>query len=272
MKLNTPRAREMNGSTSGLKNNAFTLIELLVVIAIIAILAAMLLPALTKAKQKAEGARCLNNVKQLQLGWIMFAGDNGDKMPLNNPNDPNAWVTGNVGLPATTDYTNVALIRNGLLYEYNKNVGIYICPTAKQNTFFVGGVGVTAVAVRHYSIEGRMGSTISIPNVDITKYPNYSKISDVRSPVPSEAIVFSEESANTIDDGYFAVQQSSSIWQNSPTIRHGLAAEFSFVDGHTESHRWRTFTVEQSYNITSTPLTPVPGNVDLDWVHNAVFR
>src|SRR5215467_5925421 len=109
------------------KEKAFTLIELLVVIAIIAILAAMLLPALSKAKGKATQTACLNNLKQLQLCWHMYPDENGDVLPLNPKNSTaNAWILGNMS--NATDATNAVLLQNGQLYPFNRNTGIYRCP------------------------------------------------------------------------------------------------------------------------------------------------
>jgi len=245
----------------------FTLIELLVVIAIIAILAAMLLPALSKAKAKAQGIRCLNNLKQLQLGWIMYAGDYADKMVPNIVGPTAAtpsWIFGN--MTVSPDFTNKANIESGLLYPYNKNSAIYQCPAAQAVT--IGGV--TAVAARHFSIEGRMGG---VNTSVLPAYPNYTKTTGVRNPGPSAAITFAEESANTIDDGYFAVVDTWAYWRNSPTIRHSLSAAFSFVDGHSEMHRWRTITTEQAGRLSPyyPANPPTSANVDLQWIRNAVF-
>ena len=260
-KLNYPGKR-----ASRLRNYGFTLIELLVVIAIIAILAAMLLPALAKAKQKAQGMRCLNNLKQLQLSWIMYSGDNSEKIVPNINGGATSWVTGNVSL--NPDFTNVIPIMNGTLYSYAKNVGIYVCPTAKA--IKPAGAATAATAVRHYSIGGRMGGDDATEAVVLPGYPVYAKVTAVRNPGPSEALVFVEESANTIDDGYFAVNNFAQ-WQNSPSIRHALSSMFSFADGHVEPHRWRTITTEQGFNVTPPPPFN-PRNIDLAWVQDAVYR
>src|ERR1700744_813056 len=142
MKMNKTRAGQAGNVRGAAKVRAFTLIELLVVIAIIAILAAMLLPALAKAKQKAQGARCMSNLKQLTLGWIMYSGDANDQLAqsggqaynvsfLPNPyTDPgnkyNMWVYGDMSKTAAS--TNQQMIQLGLIYPYVNNVGVYKCP------------------------------------------------------------------------------------------------------------------------------------------------
>jgi len=229
---------------------AFTLIELLVVIAIIAILAAMLLPALNKSKQKAQGIRCLNNLKQLHLAWIMYAGEYNDRMPPNVTSDDSGtnWVYGNVALkspPVPSDLTNTAILAQSLLYPYCKSTTIYQCPAALA----VNNGTVTGVAARHYSMEGRMGGVITTITPD---YANYTKIPQVSQPGPSAAIVLVEESENTIDDGYFAMREDNANWQNSPTIRHGLSGSFSFVDGHVERWRWQQINTEQGLSAPNT--------------------
>ena len=247
--------------------HAFTLIELLVVIAIIAILAAMLLPALSKAKQRAQGINCVSNLKQLALGWTMYAGDNNDNMVNNWRGATNAWINGFTGDVSTTlGSTNQDAIRSGYLYQYNPNVEIYKCPGAN-----IGGtVGNTTLPklARNYSIQGRMGG--NQPQVLGAQFREYTKLNQIHDPSPTEAIVFVDESINTIDDGYFATLAVISEWKNSPTSRHSKGGVFSFADGHSERWGWKTLNQE---NALDTP-TLFFGNTtaDLARLQNAIFR
>ena len=221
----------------------FTLIELLVVIAIIAILAAMLLPALAKAKQKAQQTQCLNNMKQMQLCWQMYTDDNQDKVPVNNtPSDATCWITGNMG--NATQATNTALIATGLLYTYNKSVGIYKCPSARGSTMnTISGAANSgldgALLVRTVSMTTRVGNVLNHDNL-VNPYTVWVKSSDIKSPAPVDASIFVDESVTTIDDGFFAIDSDGPGaagpdpvgYQNSPTLRHGGGGTFSYADGH----------------------------------------
>ncbi len=268
----------------GLRPKGFTLIELLVVIAIIAILAALLLPALARSKLKAQSISCVSNLHQLCTAWVMYADDYGGIMVPNWLADARAWIDGTRGsvhdLPGAT---NLIALRNGLLYPYNPNVGVYSCPAARGGPTQAGAPAYmkNVKLVRNYSMEGRMGGandTDTRYGVGSTQwvlgsqYLQSTKMSEIIRPVPSEAMAFVDESIETLDDGYFAVnwENNPSAWQNSPTVRHGLSGVLAFADGHAERWRWRALNRDQ---VLDAPYAGPPNTlVDFRRLQRAVLR
>jgi len=257
----------------------FTLIELLVVIAIIAILAALLLPALSKAKTKGQSIACVSNLHQLDLAWIMYADDNNGMLVPNWILDSRAWIDGTKGDVSTpTGATNLAAVKQGLLFKYNPNVGVYVCPAAIQGPSHAPIPRV----VRNYSLEGRMGGAsdadaarYGVPSTTWVlgaAYPQYQKMVEIQKPTPAEAMTFVDESIETVDDGYFAVNYTdhATDWQNSPTVRHGKSGVLAFADGHSERWRWRALDVEQG--IYASDAGPPNTLFDLQRIWWAVFR
>jgi prepilin-type N-terminal cleavage/methylation domain-containing protein/prepilin-type processing-associated H-X9-DG protein len=247
--------------------SGFTLIELLVVIAIIAILAAMLLPALAKAKDKAQRINCLSNLKQLQLCWVIYCDDNNQRLPLNPGSSAasattNAWIRGNMTDPL--DATNILLIQQGVLYPYNKNVGIYHCPADMRRST----AGIT-FRIRNYSMScfmnGNALGVLSQYGAGMVGYQVNHKTTDITKPKASLAFVFTEESENSIDDGHFGFLPEGDRWLNIPGLVH-RGGNFSFADGHAEFFKWKD---GRTLAIGGKDVT-IPGDQDIRPIQRAL--
>lgn len=230
-------------------NKGFSLIELLVVVLVIGILASLLFPALSKAKAKADSARCLNNLKQLQTCWQMYVDDHHESVPPNQSdfNDgiwrssPNSWI-GNSSTAYDPTATN---IESGLLfkYDYHRAISAYRCPGDKSTVRTRTGQNLGILRTRSYSMSGCWGGR--------TNEVQNTMLRASEAPNPAQLFVFIDEHEDSIDDAHFLTWPNpDERWVNMPAGRHNQVGNLSFGDGHVEHWRWKwpkTFKMKQSY-------------------------
>jgi prepilin-type N-terminal cleavage/methylation domain-containing protein/prepilin-type processing-associated H-X9-DG protein len=223
------------------RQRAFTLIELLVVIAIIAILSALLLPALSRAQLKAQQTQCLNNLRELQTGWLMYVHDQNDALPLNaqekasysdNASTTNSWVVGDA-----TVSTDVSFLQRGTIYPYVGNPGVYHCPADRSTV-----TGTNALRTRSYSLDYYLNGGIDPNYAGFLPASAFVGIVTRASAIsrPSLVFAFLDEHELTIEDGVFLLYRDpDETWQNAPSDRHNRGLNLSFTDGHCEYWKWR---------------------------------
>jgi prepilin-type N-terminal cleavage/methylation domain-containing protein/prepilin-type processing-associated H-X9-DG protein len=266
-----PRRRCGSGALTG-GGAAFTLIELLVVIAIIAILAALLLPVLAKAKIRALTATCINNKKEMMTAWIMYSHDNNDFITPNAPaGKGDGWINGSQGENWGTASGNTNVLdytTNSLAPYLTGQIAVYKCPADKIPSD-------NGDRIRSVSMNSQMvGNSPSVAQLNQTYDPgwrSYSKIGDLDCPNSSDAWIFCDEAMYTLNDGYLQMQMSYPAYPDVPANYHNNGNVFGFADGHAEYHKWLwqapggsgLISVPYVKNVTGT-YWPTSGQ-DVDW-------
>jgi prepilin-type N-terminal cleavage/methylation domain-containing protein/prepilin-type processing-associated H-X9-DG protein len=260
--------------------SGFTLVELLVVIAMIGILSGILLPSMAKAKAKATGVACLGNTRQLALAWNLYALDANDRLvynlgldrrqPVPPPNRNLNWVNNVMSWELDSDNTNTAFVFISPLASYwGRSLDLLRCPADRVLSEVQRRAGWSN-RVRSFSMNAMVGdagpNVVDGGNVLNPGYKQFLKMQDI--PHPSGIFVFLDEHPDSIGDGYFYNNEEEAEWIHLPASYHNGAGNFSFADGHTESHRWLSALTKQPAKPDAVPLPmSIPTeHSDFEWL------
>lgn len=273
--------------------SAFTLVELLVVIAIIAILASLILPALARAKARAQASFCLNNTRQLTFAWMLYADEHNGQLAYNlgqsaritttvpavanGPQMAQNWVNNVLNWETNdTDNTNAAaVVASGIGPYTGAAAPVYRCPSDNVLSEAQRDAGWSPSRVRSFSMNAMVGNAGSYSqggnNVNFPNYVQFFKSTSI--PQPADIFVFLDEHPDSIDDGYFLnsyTDGSPATWTDLPASYHNGAGTFSFADGHSETHHWQNASTKQpsiAYGINPPlPMVIPDGAQDFWWV------
>lgn len=270
------------------RNQGFTLVELLVVIAIIALLAALLLPAIFSAKARSQGMASLNNTRQLAFAWLLYSDDHNGRLAYNLGGMGRApatlrtnanWVNNVMSWELDEDNTNNAALVDASIGTYvSRNAAVYRCPADRTLSSIQRQAGWSH-RNRSYSMNAMIGDagdlSYSGRNVNNPSYIQFFKITSI--PQPSEIFVFVEEHPDSINDGYFINRAYYSEWLDLPASHHNDAAPFAFADGHAAMRRWKERSTVRASNPDSVELPLALADherEDFDWVvkHMSIYQ
>ena len=251
------------------KKEGFTLIELLVVIAIIAVLMAILMPALNRVKEQGKRSTCLNNLKQLTLAWIMYADENDDNLVNGDTGEysihqnETPWVLRDWSA-GMSDRDKEMAIRNGALFPYTKELRLYKCPTVNK----IVRSAAQEVILRTYSVSDAMNCK-DWPDMNAKMIKKRIEI-----PNPAYRIVFLDDGGTTPSAlGGWTVYVREERWWDPPPVRHGDGTNFSFADGHADYRKWKDpRTLEFGQRVPPGAFSDVQaGNEDIHWAAVAMW-